>query len=167
MVDQPLVEALELAGFPGAPFPPAVVAGAAGAVRLEAGWHIAPAVAETVEVETYGNRIALLPTLHVVEVAEVRNIDTGDVIEGWRVNKATGVLTRKHGHWPAVLEVALTHGYEKCPDELLPVIVERAQRGKAGLVRQENIGARSVSYAQQYDATGTGVLARYTLPPRP
>jgi|SRR5690625_82233 len=161
-----LVEVGDLEGFPGAPFPPAVVRAAGGAVRAEAGWHIAPEITETVEVVTGGARVALLRSLHVVEVTEVRDLD-GEVLDGWRVNKATGVLTRRHGRWPDVIVVDLTHGYVECPPELLPVVAERAQRGKAGLVRQENVGARSVSFAQHYDSSNVGTLARYTLPPRP
>lgn len=161
-----LIRPEDLEGFPGAPFSPAVVRAASGAIRSETGWHIAPEVTETVEVETGCARVALLPTLHVVEVSEVRDLD-GDVLTGWRVNRSTGVLRRRDCAWPDVIEVDLTHGYKECPPELLPVIAERSQRGKAGLVRQENIGARSVSYAQHYDATGVGVLARYTLPSRP
>ena len=165
-MDEDLIDASDLTGFPGAPFPAPVVKAAAGAVRAEAGWHIAPEITETVEVDTGRSRVALLPSLRVVEVTEVRDADTGAVIEGWRA-RPNGVLRRRGGVWPAVIEVDLTHGYEACPDELLPVVAERAQRGRAGLVRQENIGARSVSYAQQYDATNVGTLARYTLPPRP
>lgn len=167
MVDQPLVKPEDLVGFPGAPFPPAVVNAAAGAVRGEAEWHIAPEVTETATVETGGARVALLRSLRVVEVTEVRDADTGTVLDGWRVNEHTGVLTRKRGTWPTVIEVDMRHGYEKCPDELLPVIAERAQRTKAGIVSQENIGARSVSLRQNYDPTSAMVLARYMLPPRP
>ena len=162
-----LIDPSDLGEFPGAPFPAAVVNGAAGAIRAEAGWHIAPQVTETVEVETGCSRVALLPSLLVVDVTEVRDADTGKVLDGWRVSRARGVLRRRHGVWPEAIEVDLTHGYEKCPAELLPVIAERAQRGRAGLVRQENIGARSVAFAQTYDSSNVGTLARYTLPPRP
>lgn len=167
MVGQPLLHVEDLNGFPGAPFHPKAVAAAAGAVRAEAGWHIAPAIVETVEVETGRSRVALLRSLHVLEVTEVRDADTGAVLEGWRVRKASGVLVRRHGCWPEAIEVDVVHGYESCPEELLPVVAERVQRGKAGVVQQENIGARSVSYRANYDTAGSAVLARYSLPPRP
>lgn len=166
MVDEPLVDETALRDYPGAPFLPDVVAGAAGAIRAEAGWHIAPTVTETVEVETGGGVVALLPSLHVVSVDEVRDLD-GKVLDGWRVSKSSGVLRRTAGRWPEAIEVDLTHGYAKCPPELLPVVAERAQRGKAGIVRQENIGARSLSLAQNDDPVSGEVLARYALPPRP
>lgn len=162
-----LVESEDLTGFPGAPFPAAVVSAAGAAVQDLAGWHIAPEVTETIEVETYGAVIALLPSLRVVDVTEVRDVVTGEVVEGWRVSKSTGVLRRTSGCWPDVVEVDLTHGYAECPPALLWVVAERAQRGRAGLVRQENVGARSISYAKDYDSTGSSVLARYTLQPRP
>lgn len=166
MVDQPLVEAADLGEFPGAPFSAAVVAAAAGQVRAEAGWHIAPQVAETVEIETGRSTVALLPSLRVVEVTAVRNAEDGTVLDGWRLSASSGVLTRKAG-WPETIEVDLTHGYAKCPAELVSVVADRAQRGKAGLVRQESLGARSVSYAAAADPFHAQVLARYTLPPRP
>lgn len=162
-----LVSWVDLKGFPGAPFSPNAVAAAADSVRVEAGWHVAPVREETVEVETDGARVALLPSLRVVSVSEVRDGESGAVLGGWRVSKARGVLVRKHGCWPAMIEVDLKHGYESCPPALLPVIAERAQRARAGLVRQENIGARSVSYAQTYDTVGSSILARFALPARP
>lgn len=166
MVVYPLVDPDDLGEFPGAPFPAAIVDGAAGAIRAEAGWHIAPTVAETVEVETGGGTVALLPSLHVVNVTAVRDLD-GRVLDGWRVSKSSGVLRRTSGRWPDVIEVDLEHGYDQCPPELLPVVAERAQRGKAGIVRQENLGSRSISLAQTDDPVSSEVLARYALPPRP
>lgn len=161
---EPLVQATDLQGFPGAPFSDAVVAAASGAIRTEADWHIAPEVTETLELETHLSRVVLLPTLRVKEVTAVRNADDGKVLTDWRVNKSTGVLLKRVGTWPEFIEVDLTHGYAECPPELLPVIAERAQRGAAGLVRQESLGSRSVTYAAEYDPAASGVLARYTLP---
>lgn len=167
MIVQPLVLPDALEDFPGAPFPRAVVDAAAGAVRDDAGWHIAPQATEVVEVETGRSRVALLPSLYVVAVHEVRDADTGDVLDDWRLSKSKGVLIRRCGQWPEVIEVDFTHGHDMCPPALLPVIAERAQWDRAGIVGQENIGARSVSYRSAYDATNRSTLARYTLPPRP
>lgn len=162
-----LVKSDELTGFPGAPFSSGVVSAVADAVRVDAGWHIAPVRVETVEVDTDCSRVALLPSLRVVEVSEVRDADSGNVISGWRLSKHRGTLTRRSGSWPAQIEVDLTHGYESCPPALFPVIAERAQRVRAGLVRQESLGSRSVSYSADYDRVGSSILARFALPPRP
>lgn len=161
-----LVEPEDLGEFPGAPFPRALVAAAAGAVRAEAGWHIAPVMFETVEVETGCGSVAMLPSLRVTRVVEVRDL-SGGVLDGWRVSRASGVLRRVSGRWPDVIEVDFEHGYDVCPPELVPVVAERAQRGKAGIVRQENLGSRSISLAQNDDPVSGEVLARYALPPRP
>lgn len=162
-----LVSESDLAEFPGAPFDSSLVDAAGEAIRTEAAWHIAPVVEETIEVETYRNRVAILPTLRVAKVEEIRDGDTGRVLEGWRVNKRTGVLKRRFGSWPEVIEVDLKHGFEKCPPELLPLVVERVSRGKAGLVRRESLASRSVDFHTEYDVAGLSTLAKYTLGPRP
>lgn len=167
MVEAELVDPSALVGFPGAPFPTQAVAAAADSVRVDAGWHIAPVVVETVEVDTDRSRVALLPSLRVVEVIAVRDVDTGDEITGWRLSKHRGTLTRRAGRWPEQIEVDFKHGYEVCPPALLPVIAERVQRGRAGLAVQESLGSRSVSYRQQYDPVSAGILARFTIPGRP
>lgn len=163
---EPLVKPEDLTGFPGAPFSESAVNAAAVSVRTETDWHIAPRVTETLEVETGCSRVALLDSMHVVEVTAVRDADNGRELTDWRFSRA-GTLTRKAGVWPEVIEVELTHGYEKCPEDLLPIIAERSQRSKWGMIAQENIGGRSVALRQNYDPTSTQVLARYSLPPRP
>ena len=75
-----------------------------------------------------------------------------------------GVLVN-HGGWPEAIEVDLVHGYDTCPPSLYPVIAERAQRAKAGMVRQESILGRSVSYASEYDPASLNAIAHFTLPP--
>lgn len=160
---EPLVQASELAGFPGAPFLPAVVDAAAAAIRAEAGWHIAPVIFETIEEETDGGTLVLLPSLQIEEIVEVRNADTGAVIPNWRVNKARGVLHSRGGPWPEVIEVDWSHGYAQCPPELIPVIVERSQRGQLGIIRKESIGSRSVDYWQEYNPSSVNAVTKHTL----
>lgn len=167
MVDEELVTADQLDGFPGAPFPTAALSAAADSVRVDAGWHIAPIVTQTVEIDTDRSRVALLPSLRVIEVISVTNVDTDEEITGWRLSKHRGTLTLKGGRWPEQIEVALKHGYEACPPALFPVIAERVQRGRAGLAVQESLGSRSVSYRQQYDPVSAGILGRFTIPGRP
>lgn len=162
----PLVEASDLVGYPGAPFPPALVNEAAGAVRAEARWHIAPEVTETVEVYTAGSRVAILPSLHVVSVAAVRNADTGAEVSGWRLRKDAVALTSRHP-LPEVIEVDLTHGYEKCPPELIGVVASRVSDAKRGNIRREALGTRSVDFETTDSQTRDPLLSLYTLPQRP
>ena len=164
MVDEPLVQPADMEGFPGAPFSSGVLAAAAGQVRDDCSWHIAPEVTETITVETGGGTVALLPSLNVVSVAEVRT-EAGAVIEGWKF-RPHGVL-RRAGGWPDVIEVDFTHGYKKCPSGLLSVIAERAQRIKGGGVKSESLSGRSVSLETAPGSVTDGVLSKYMLPGRP
>lgn len=164
-----LVAPEALTGFPGAPFPPKVVDAAGAQVRDQCGWHIAPQITETLTVEGDGAATLLLPSLRVIAVTEVRDVTGADpkILDGWRPSPS-GVLYRQT-RWPVgPIEVDLTHGYDACPDGLLPIIAERAQTfGKDASVRQESLGSRSVSYGQMEGTSSTSVLARYTIPTSP
>jgi hypothetical protein len=166
-----LVAPTDLADFPGAPFAASLVAAASEQVRRQCGWHIAPLVTETFVVDSDGGRVLLLPTMRLVTVTEVRNIagSTPEVLTGWRKSPA-GMLFRASG-WPAgfqTVEVDMQHGYEACPDELLPIIAERCQVfAKDGSVRQESLGSRSVSYGLAEGSASAEVLARFMLPGSP
>ena len=164
MVDQPLLNAAALTGFPGAPFTAAVVDPAAGHVRALCGWHVAPVVTETVTVETGASSVVLLPSLRVVSVAEVRDED-GNVLTGWKV-RPNGVL-RIPGGWPDVIEVDLKHGHESCPSELAAVVAEHARRVSAGGVKAESLSGRSVQLDTLPSSSAAAALDRHTLPGRP
>lgn len=164
MVDDSLVTAEDMVGFPGAPFSPAVLKAASDTLRLEAGWHIAPERTETVTVDSVGGHILILPTLKLVSVSEVRDAD-GNVLSGWAMSER-GMLSRRT-EWPSgfgAVVLDIVHGYESCPASLLPVVASRAQRR----VRSESIGGRSITFDADADAgTGASVVARFALPPRP
>jgi hypothetical protein len=169
MVDEPLLSEGDLGGFPGAPYTAQQATAAAAGVRTLCGWHIAPQVSETVVLDSDGGPLLLLPTLKLVEVAEVRDL-TGDeprAIEGWRSSSA-GMLYRRGG-WPrgfGAVEVTMTHGHEVCPPELVPEVAARAQAAKRDQsVSQETLGSRSVSLRER--AVASPVLERHMLPPRP
>lgn len=155
----------DLVGFPGAPFLPAVVSAAAGAVRDECGWHIAPEFTETVRERVSGCTL-ILRTLHLVEVLSVTD-SHGEEVEV-EYAAPSGVVTLKrpvHG----LVTVVFSHGFEACPPALLGVVAEGAQRVRRGQVRQESLGSRSVAYgaAAEVQAAYDPVVARYRLGPRP
>lgn len=164
MVEQPLLDPTALTGFPGAPFPASVVNSAAGQVRDECEWHIAPEVTETILVSTGRGSVALLPSLKVKEVLAVRDGD-GNAIEGWKA-KPNGVLRRTSGCWPDEIEVEFTHGYATCPDSLLAVVADRARRIKGGGVKAESLAGRSIQLDTGPDA-GQSSVSKYKLPERP
>lgn len=160
--EEPLIEASALAGFPGAPFSAAQVRSAADSLRTQAGWHIAPTIEQTVEVYTGRGRIALLPSLHVVDVLRVEDASNGREVTGWRVRRQAGLLV-SDSPFPEDIDVTLLHGFEKCPEDLKPLVAERARRIAAGEVRQESLGSRSVTLAAEFGPISTSVLERYML----
>lgn len=169
-ITEPLVDASDLADFPGAPFTPSQVKAAADQIRDECGWHIAPQLTQTLALDSDGGRLLALPTLHLVEVTAVRDM-TGtapNVLDGWRKSRI-GLLERTAGVWPQGLEaveVTIVHGYEACPAALLPAIAARCQRfNKDGTVRQESLGSRSVSFGIIEGGDVSAALARYRLGP--
>jgi hypothetical protein len=163
MADKPpLVASDDLLGFDGAPFSVAVTSAASQMVRRVCGWHIAPSVTETIVLDHDGSGVVHLQSLFVTDVATVRDLSgsTPRDLTLWRWS-ADGMLEGNFPEGFRVLEVTFTHGYEACPEELLPVIASRAVRR----VMQESLGARSVTYSA--DLSAESVLDTYRLGPRP
>lgn len=159
-----LVAADELVGFPGAPFPANTVAAATGQIRRICGWHIAPTIVETLVLDHDGSGVLHLPSLHVLDVVSVRDLTGRDPrdLSGWRWSGAGMV----EGYFPRgfrSVEVVVEHGYETCPDDLLPVVAARTQRR----AMQESLGSRSVSYSVDGDRAVESTLDSYMLGPRP
>lgn len=168
-----LIDVEDLVGYPGAPFSTSQVAAAAGQIRDTCGWHIAPEITETITVDSDGSTVLALPTLKVGEITAIRDVTqtTATVLDPttWRASPA-GLLVRPAG-WPcgiAALEVDLMHGYETCPDALLPVIAERCQLfNRDGSIRQESLGSRSATFGLAERSPSVATLARYTVPTLP
>jgi len=161
MVDDPLISADDLTGFRGAPFPQAVADAAAGAVRAECGWHIAPEVEQTLRLRG-GSTHLLLPTLKLNGVASITDAD-GNALTGWEWFES-GVVESNWGAFPRVVIVTFTHGYRACPAELLPAIAERASAQAAGRVKSQTAGTFSVSMDTTEDPFSA--VAKYRIPGR-
>lgn len=136
------------------------------AVVAYCGWHIAPSISETLQVEGDGGRVLLLPSLHVTNVTEVRD-ESGNVVTGWKARR-NGVL---RGCWKAeeLYEVDVTHGYDAMPDEVEEIIAKLDAEGiGVGAVRVTVSGPFSQTYdLSSQPITVRSVLDRYKLPPRP
>lgn len=160
----PLVYAVDLADFPGAPFKDSTVKAAAGQVRRICGWHIAPSLTQSLTLDHDGSSVLYLPSLRVTDVASVRDLtgSTPREISNWRWSGAGMIEGSFPGGFRAV-EVTLTHGYAECPDDLLPVLASRTQRR----AMQESLGSRSVSYSAEGDRAFESTLESYRLGPRP
>ena len=99
------------------------IAAASAAVRRYCRWHVAPLIEETVVLDGPGGRVLQLPSMHVVDVAEVRI--GGAVVEASSYAWSAAGLLELHGRlgeWREfprvyrVVEVTFTHGYAEAPD---------------------------------------------------
>lgn len=165
MVDlDPLVYKEDLADFPGAPFKDSTVKAAAGQVRRICGWHIAPSLTQSLTLDHDGSSVLYLPSLRVTDVASVRDLtgSTPREISNWRWSGA-GMIEGSFPRGFRAVEVTLTHGYEECPADLMPVLASRTQRR----AMQESLGSRSVSYSAEGDRAFESTLESYRLGPRP
>ncbi len=144
----PLAIPGQIADFPGAPFPTAVVTAAGDRIRREAGWHIAPAITETLVLDTEAGEIIRLPSLRVTSVGSITTAG-GLPLTGWTLS-ANGNLYLAQG-WPGgfgAVTVAFTHGYSTVPGDLLPVLAEYCQRSMVNAAlthRSETAGVWSES----------------------
>lgn len=170
----PLVDADDLDKYPGAPFTDAQVKSASTSVRAEAQWHIAPEISETVTLDSHGSTLLLLPTMRLSKVDQINDLDDPDSpqeLDGYRIAR-NGRLYRKPA-WPVGfqrIEVEMTHGYDECPPELLPVIAARCEQAKvSAAVRQETTaGGESATYASAARSGDTDRrVQRYRIPTRP
>jgi hypothetical protein len=165
---EPLVQDGALDEFAGAPFPASVVSSAAASVRREVGWHIAPAVQQTLKLDSIGGTLLVLPTLELVSVESVKD-RSGKELVGWLDTQEANLFRAKG--WPAgpgSVVVALTSGYETCPPDILPVLAERCQSAnEANRVQTEASGGESITYFQSVSPEIDARLYPYKLVGRP
>lgn len=165
--DTPLVAAAGLAPF--GTFTEDAALAAGQGIRRETNWHISPSVTETLTLYSEGGTVLLLPSLKVTAVTAIRDVTDADVPEtltGWSF-RANGVLKRNCG-WPTghAIEVDVTHGYDACPAELLPVLARRARdtsASTAGSVRLGSLQIGTTSVGTTITATDEAIIRRYSL----
>jgi hypothetical protein len=126
------------------------VRAAQGAVRRYCGWHVAPSVAETLRLDSYGGRALTLPSKHVTEIASIM-VAGEDWADRCDWSEAGTVLLRS-GYWPdapGAVSVSLTHGWdvEDVPEvaALILTIGKRA-RSQPGIIASQSVNGASVSY---------------------
>lgn len=165
-----MVTPQDLEHLPGAPFTDDEVDAAVAAVRLAAGWHIAPELTETItlDVTAYDSWLRL-PTLKLVSVDAVRDTDDDSVFDAakYRVSHRLAQVRKRTGYWPhgyERIEVDITHGFDAAPLELLSVIAEAASTARRDQsVTQEAMGPFSMSIgtggaSQLGNPIGTGAI---------
>ena len=142
---------------------------ACAAVRAYCGWHVAPSVTQTITVDGPGGSLLFLPTLHLTDVSSITSDGTAVTDPEW---SEAGMV---RGSWTERFRgvtVTMTHGYTSCPDEIVGVLREAADRGvegsavsQVGQVRAGGVGG--VPGAASFMLEQRAVLDRYKLPPRP
>lgn len=153
-----LVQGDQLVGFAGAPYHPSAIDAAVGALRAECEWHIAPPRVDTWTIRTGGQDTIVLRTLNVEAIQAI-----APAVDPAQVHDLGDGVLHLPGGWPHVVTITVSHGFEVCPPELLPLIAGRARAGVAGRVRSESIGGRSVTLESGADPAADAVLSKYML----
>lgn len=105
---------------------PQAIDAAVDAIRTYCGWHVWPQRDETLTLDGEGGSVLTLPTMHVTNIAEIR--EHGAVVDApayeW---SRTGDVKRVAGRWTRRwrgIEVDLVHGYQKVPAALWALVLD-------------------------------------------
>ncbi len=135
---------------------------AQSAVRRYCGWHVAPVIEETIQVDAGGGNVLLLPSGRVLEVTSVVS-DGRDITSEveWSEN-GTMIYSCRFSRALRGVSVTLKHGYtpEEAPDvlEVVRGLSTRAQAGsQVGLAVSQSAGGMSVRYGTNADGFAPGV----------
>jgi hypothetical protein len=104
--------------------------------------------------------VLLLPSLHVTAVTSIQDV-SGNELTGWDW-LPEGIIECLSG-FPRFVTVTFTHGYASCPDDLLPIIADRALGHATGRIKAEALAGRSIQLEPGADPTTTSVLGKYAL----
>lgn len=143
----------DLSGMAGAPFTDAEVDSAVSILRGVLGWHVAPSQQTTVVRDFSCTRWRLLPTRHLTSVDSVTSTETSADLSYWapQIEPSRVVLDdRAPGH--GEVSITMTHGFDECPQDLLPVIAEFARAGRDGGQSLRATAMTSGPYTTQFAA---------------
>ena len=183
-----MVSAVEVNALlpPGASLSQEAVDAVVAAIQAECGWHIAPSKTETIYVDSLGGPTLQLPTLHMTELISVVATETDEPLPisletGWSEAGTLALGSRTFipgGTWKSArrswndfpagfraVKVTFTHGYEKCPVELVRLIATASHRR----ILSETLVGRAVTFEAASELAsigGAGILSKYTLGPR-
>lgn len=141
------------------------------AIREYCGWHIAPTVTETLTLDGPGGTLLRLPSMHVIDVAEVVDGGTPMTDPEWSRDgmiRARCWSTRFRG-----VKVTLDHGYDECPEDLAEVVrimaaqVPTGQTSKTAGPFMVHLSAAAAAGAVGLSGPHRGILDRYRLSSRP
>lgn len=115
-------------------------------VRRLCGWHVAPVITQTLEMDGTGGQFLLLPTNKLLKVTACTN-DGVDVLPYVDASEK-GMLHLRSGRWSTRFRgvtVTIEHGYESAPD-VAGVIAAVAERS-GSMIRTQSVGPAAVGYA--------------------
>src|SRR5215216_3913906 len=153
-----------LTGVPLSGFEPQDVREASEAVRSYCGWHIAPAINETLTLRVdRGRGIVILPTLQLNSVTSV-------TVEGalWSASDYEVYLGRTasidlgRGVLPRRVVIAFNHGYTEAPADVIRVVKSLARSGATG--SSVRVGSVQISSSTGTTAVSLTSLRPYQLP---
>ena len=177
MIEQPMVTSDELAAYRDGD-DALLIRSATARVRSICGWHVAPVITTTVEVD--GGAVLELPTLRLVELVSVTNARDGSQTAAPTVFHAgsSGIVvasptsTVDERWWQdrrLRLLVTFKHGHDSAPDveEVILALAARASDNPLGATR-EQAGPFSTSPIPAEPTDGElAKLAPYVLGPLP
>jgi len=151
-----------LPGLPLSTLDPQAVVAAESIIRDYCGWHIAPAITETITLDGSGTYKMFLPSLRIKSITSISEggfllpaIDY-DWSENGTVEKIRSQWTwRRRG-----VVIVLVHGYDFCPPGVEDLVKQLAKSGPAAITRAQ-IGQTSVTYSAA--APTFEVLNRYRI----
>ena len=146
-------------------------AAAAGRIRTECQWHIAPIWQEELSLRGDGSSLLLLPTLKLISVDQVIIKGLVQDLSKFVVDPSINGIWIKSGGWSVEpISVLFTHGYAECPPELKAAAAQIARQDRAAGFGQVSIGqvrvAASTAGDDGLDPYVSSILKMYRLPPR-
>jgi hypothetical protein len=150
------------------------------AVRSYCGWHIAPAMNETVTLDGTGTGFVRLPTLQLNSVDAVTNAGTAITVSDGVDWSDAGFIQLRNGarftDRPGQVTVTMNHGFTDPPPDVVEVVVSVAARAASSPVGavSESAGGVSLSFGTFNGVAGgiallaheRAVLDLYRLAPR-
>lgn len=149
-----------LSDVPAGIYDPETLEGAESIIRDYCGWHIAPAITETLTLDGPGTHHLYIPSLRIKTITSI--VDDGTTLAPtdylWSEN---GVIEKLNSCWTTKrrsIVIILVHGYDACPPAVREVWKQLAQVGPASSpVEREEVGQVAVTYGAVAGAVATGI----------
>lgn len=146
-------------------------------VRDYCGWHIAPAIDETLTVDGSGGTVQQLPTLHLNSVTSVTENGEPLELDRYEWSRDGSLRRRSCRYWTnryrGVVAV-VNHGFDTVPENIVAVVLDAASAAIATPVgadaeQPETMGPFSfgANGGVVLKAAQQRVLDRYRIPGRP